>query len=105
MSRIQGSKNKGKTDFARQYETLVLEEGVNPLRVLFKLCKSRTQSIRLQAAKEVISYRYPKQATATLELEAAGQMVMSWEETRDLPPPVPIDITPDPEQLEASVLS
>lgn len=84
---------------------MVLEEKIDPLRVLFKLCKSRTQSIRLQACKEVISYRYPKQATATLELEAAGQMVMTWEQTRDLPPPEPIDITPDPEQIEAQVLS
>jgi hypothetical protein len=41
----------------------------------------------------LISYRYPKQAILKAEIEQAEQLIMSWDETLDLPPGSPIDIT------------
>lgn len=87
MTRPVGSKNVGNNEFAIQYEQLVYEEKVDPVRVLFKLLKSRTNSIKIQAAGHLLRYRFPTQKAATLELEAAGQIVMSWEQTVDVDPP------------------
>ena len=101
MSRPKGSKNIGNTTYAQLYETLVVETGLDPVRALFKLANSRTQSIKLQACSTLISYRYAKQATAHIELEAAGQMVMTWDNVIDMKPPELIDITPNQELIES----
>ena len=100
MSKPVGTPNKKTAEFVSLYETLALKHG-DPVLVLFKLMKSRTQSIKLQAAKELLSYRYPKQATATLELETAQQLVMTWEQTIDQAPKQIEDL----DYLEASVIN
>jgi hypothetical protein len=79
MPRAIGDKNKGSNEFGRLYEQMCVEEGVNPVRVLVKLCKSRTQSIRLQAAGHLMKYRFPQQASVAMEVEQVAQMVMTWE--------------------------
>lgn len=86
MARPVGSVNKGSEEYARKYETLVEQYG-DPMIVLFKLTRSRTQSIKLQAARELMQYRYPKLAAAQVEAQAAAQMVMMWEDTLEIGPP------------------
>ena len=79
MPRAIGDKNKGANEFSRLYEQMVVEENVNPVRVLFKLMKSRVQTVRLAAASQALKYRFPTVTAAKLEVEQAKQMVMTWE--------------------------
>lgn len=83
--RTTGSLGKKTLEYVQAYDRLSAQYG-DPLVVLFKLTKSRKQAIRFQAAKELISYRYPKQIAAKMELEAAGQIIMQWEDTIETPP-------------------
>ena len=87
MSRTQLSRGKFTHEFATRYEELIQKTGADPLMVLFKLMKSRTQSIKLQAAKELLQYRFPKLASAQLQVEQAAQMVMTWEADHQLDKP------------------
>ncbi len=91
MARTKGSVGKKTLDYVQSYDVLSLKY-TNPLEVLFKLLSSRKQNIRLQAAKELVSYRYPKQAVAHLELEAQGQLVLAWEESIDIKPRELLDL-------------
>jgi hypothetical protein len=87
MSRTPGSRGKHTHEFAERYEALIQKTGADPLIVLFKLLKSRNQPIKLQAAKELLQYRYPKLASAQIAVEAAGQMLMDWEVPLELDAP------------------
>lgn len=82
-----GTKSKHSIEFATRYEQLIHKTGADPLIVLFKLLKSRKQLIKLAAAKELLQYRFPKLASATLAVEQASQMVMSWDDTPVLDKP------------------
>jgi predicted ATPase len=80
-------RGKHSVQFATRYEELIQKTGSDPLVVLFKLLKCRTRSIQLQAAKELLQYRFPKLASAQLQIEEAGQMIMTWEDTPALDKP------------------
>ncbi len=99
MGRQTGVANIKTLEYIQEYDRLCKIYS-DPLEVIFKMLKARKQQIKLAAAQTLISYRYPKQAVATLELEKAGQLVLAWEETVDLPPPEPLDITSQVEVLE-----
>ncbi len=87
MARGFGTKGKHTIEFATRYEELIQRTGSDPLVVLFKLLKSRKKSIQVQAAKELLQYRYPKLASAQLQVEQSAQMIMTWEETVALDAP------------------
>ena len=68
-----------------------------PVEALFKIgFSARKISYKLDALKTLVSYQFPKQATFKAELEQAGQLLMSWDETLDLPPGSAIDIYGSP---------
>jgi hypothetical protein len=92
MPRAIGDKNKGANEYSRLYEQMVIEENVNPVRVLFKLMKSRVQTVRLQAAATALKYRFPTQAAAKLEVEQAKQMIMTWDEVIEHDPPALVQL-------------
>lgn len=79
MPRAIGDKNKGANEFSRLYEQMIIVENVDPVRVIFKLMKSRVQTVRLAAAQTALKYRFPTVTAAKLEVEQAKQMVMTWE--------------------------
>ncbi len=97
MSRVTGVSKIKTIEYVIEYNRLCKLYG-DPLEVLFKMLNSRKQMIKLAAARELISYRYPKQAIIKAEVEHAEQLIMSWDETLDLPPGSPIEINqlPDP---------
>ncbi len=95
--RTEGAVGFKTLEFAQRYDQLS-RKYKDPVEVLFKLMNSRKQAITVQAASVLLSYRYPKQAVAKLEVERAGQIVMQWEQTLDQPPAEPIDITDYVEQ-------
>ena len=96
MPRAIGDKNKGANEYSRLYEQMIVEEGINPVRVLFKLMKSRVQTVRLQAAATALKYRFPTQAAAKLEVEQARQMIMSWDESIIDQPPAMLEDGSEP---------
>jgi len=68
-----------------------------PIQALFHIgFKSRKIGYRLDALKTLVSYQFPKQAILKAEIEQAGQLLMSWDETLDLPPGSAIDIYGEP---------
>ena len=87
MARVAGSRAKHSIEFSTRYEELINKTGSDPLVVLFTLLKCRTKAIKLAAAKELLQYRFPKLASATLAVEQAAQMVMTWEDTPVLDKP------------------
>lgn len=87
MTRQVGTKGKHSIEFATRYEQLIQKTGSDPLLVLFKLLKCRTKAIQLASAKELLQYRFPKLASATLAVEQAAQMVMSWDDQPQLDKP------------------
>jgi len=99
VARKHGSLNKKTLEYCQIYDQHIMNGDDNPVDVLFKLLKNRKASIKLQAARELLSYRYPKQAVAKLEIEQAGQIVMNWEQSIEQPPAEPIDITPEPKVI------
>ncbi len=82
-----GSPNQTARDFAELYEHMIQETGTNPVVVLFKLMRARSNAIKLQAAKELLQYRYPKQASVVVQPEAAAQMVLLWDDHPELEQP------------------
>jgi len=80
MGRPAGASNKRTKEFVSLYETLVIETKVNPVEVLFKLCKSKNVNVRRQAASDLLPYRYPKQAAEAPEIEAQNEFLFSWEQ-------------------------
>lgn len=80
MGRPSGAANKRTKEFINLYETLVIETGVNPVKVLFNLCKAENEGIRRQAASDLLPYRYPKQAAEQPEIEQQSEFLFSWED-------------------------
>lgn len=78
MGRKVGSTNKRTMEFIAEYDALKASYGVDPIEVLFKLCKSRNPSIRKQAASELLPYRYPKQASIQLTPDTVEQFEFVW---------------------------
>ena len=78
LPRKKGSTNKRTMEFIEAYEGLKDRYNIDPVEVLFKLCKSRNPSIRKQAASELLPYRYPKQASIQLEPDTVEQFEFVW---------------------------
>lgn len=93
MGRNTGQIGLDKLEFVQRYAELSEQYG-DPLTVMFKLSASRKQSMKFQATRELLSYRYPKQAVAKLEIETPGQMTLQWEMTTDEQPAELIEINP-----------
>lgn len=91
MARTTGSVGTKTIEYIAHYDKLTKKYG-DPLVVLFKLLNARKQSFQMEAAKTLISYRYPKQAILKAEIESKGQMILGWEETTDLPLNQPIEL-------------
>jgi len=77
MARPLGSKNLSSMEFKELFETMVSETGLHPVRVLFKLLRSRKAELKLQAAKALLPYRYAVQKT--VHVDAPTQMVLGWD--------------------------
>lgn len=99
MGRQTGVANVKTLEYIKEYDRLCKVYS-DPLEVIFKMLNARKQQIKLAAAQTLISYRYPKQAVLKAEIEQAGQMILAWEESIDLPPPAPLDITQQVEVIE-----
>ena len=93
-------------EYKALYNRLSVKYGC-PVEALFKIAfNARKISYKIDALKTLVSYQYPKQATFKAELEQAGQLLMSWDETLDLPPGSAIDIYGDPViEGEATVIN
>ncbi len=78
-------------EYVQEYNRLS-KKYADPLEVLFKMLVSRKHTIKLSAAQTLVSYRFPKQAIIKAQIEHAEQLIMSWDETLDLPPGSPIDM-------------
>lgn len=94
MGRLVGSASSSTIEFRQLYDKQIEKTGQDPIVVLFKLLSSRKVSIKLGAARELLSYRFPKQASIQAQVEEAGQLVLSWEDTIDLPPRDIIELDP-----------
>lgn len=84
-----GAANLRTMEFIKAYNEL-LAKYPDPLEVCFRLLKSRKQTIQIQAATQLLQYRYPKLAAVKLEGERPAQMKLGWDEdpdTIDAPPP------------------
>ena len=99
MGRLVGSASTSTIEFRNEYDKRIAKYG-DPIEVLFKMLKSRKQSVKFAAAKELLTYRFPKQASIQAQVEQAGQLVMSWDETIDLPPEnvIELEVIPNDEQ-------
>lgn len=95
MSREVGVLNKRRSEYENLYETYVIKYKLDPVDVLFKLMRSRNQAIKIQAAKAVLEYRFPKQAAVAVAVESASQLVMSWGEQSDEQPAELMDLERD----------
>ncbi len=80
MGRPVGAANKRTKEFINLYETLVIDTGINPVKVLFDLCGSESDQVRRQAASDLLPYRYPKQAAEQPEIEQQNEFLFSWED-------------------------
>ncbi len=91
--RTEGSKNLRTLEFIQHYDQLATRY-TDPVEILFKLLRSRKQTIKLQAASILVGYRYPKLMAQKIEIEAAGQMVLGWHEPKpgELIAPLPIEL-------------
>lgn len=98
MGRLIGQSTASTQEFRQLYDKRLAKYG-DPIDVLFSMLKSRKQTIRLNAAKELLSYRFPKQASIQAQVEQAGQLVLSWDETIDLPPKeiIELEVIPNDE--------
>jgi len=92
MARTKGAVAKRTIEFAQLYDELVAKTGVNPVEVLFKLCKSRDKSIRRQAAADLMPYRYAKQAAVQVSNEPQTEFSFSWDMDTDT---ITGQVTPD----------
>lgn len=77
-----GSKNVSSLEYKELFETLCMETGLHPVRVLFTLLRNRQPMIRLQAARAILPYRFAVQKT--VHVDAPTQMVLGWEGDDDV---------------------
>ena len=82
MSRA-GVANLRTIEFIREYDAMLLKYP-DPMETLFRLLKSRKQNIKLQAATQLLQYRYPKLAAVKLDGEGPSQMSLGWDEDPDV---------------------
>jgi len=78
--RTAGSVNKNTLAFNEAYDSLIAQY-VDPVVVLFKLCKSRDMSIRLRAATTLMNKRFPSQLAIKPVGEGQGEFTFMWSET------------------------
>ncbi len=78
--RTTGSVNKTTTLFNEQYDKLC-RTIVDPVVVLFKLCRSRDQSIKHRAAATLISKRFPSQLAIKGASESQGELTFTWSDS------------------------
>jgi len=76
MARPHGSLGIATREFKQLYEQLVIETGLDPVRVLWKILRSRRAELRLQAANALLKYRFTQ--PRTVELDAPTQMLLGW---------------------------
>lgn len=82
----KGALSKNTLEFQRAYTELIETLNVDPLVVMFKLLKSRDLSVRFQAAKELLPYRYPKQASIQVQTDTPTQISFVWEDEQTQAP-------------------
>ncbi len=96
--RKTGSANIRTLEFIQKFEQLSEKYG-DPVEAAFKLTKSRTQSIKIQAVNLLLKYRYPTLAAVHVDDGSQkGQIAMSWDEPSELEAPDLSDLQ-DPEIL------
>ena len=95
MARTLGAAGTTTIEFRQKFDSLVDKHG-DPVEVLFRLLKSRKQSIKIQAATNLLQYRYPKLAAAALAVDGPNQLSLSWDNDA-----VTIDAKPTDETMQA----
>ena len=83
--RTVGAKNKDTFEFQKKFDSLAQEHG-DPLVLMFQISgaspgykRGWTKNHRLEASKQLLSYRYPKLKAIEAKLEATDtQMEISW---------------------------
>ena len=91
--RTTGSVNKSTLAFAQAYDALVEKLGVDPVEVLFKLCRSKDLSIRVRAARALIGKRFPQQL-AIRPVEAQSELDFTWSDSDSDSDPIHAQATP-----------
>lgn len=106
MARAVGSKNRNTYEFFARYDKLCTEN-IDPLQLMFQICAGKAEEVesltvldekgtpaiyksindagfRVEAAKQLLSYRYPKLKSVELKTEQEDtQMDIGW---LDAPP-------------------
>ena len=85
--RTVGAKNKDTFEFQKKFDALAQQHG-DPLVLMFQISgaspgykRGWTKNHRLEASKQLLSYRYPKLKAIEAKLEAMDtQMEISWME-------------------------
>ena len=83
--RTTGSKNKDSFEFQKKFDALALKHG-DPLVIMFKISgaaegfkRGWSKNHRLEASKQLLSYRYPRLKAIEAKLEALDtQVEFSW---------------------------
>lgn len=79
MARKEGSKNIKTLEYVQLYDSLVDELGC-PVRSLFKIALGRYKTEhRINAAKALIPYRYPKLTGEAIQGEQ-GELKLVWKD-------------------------
>lgn len=91
--RTTGSVNKSTLAFCQAYDALVEKLNIDPVEVLFRLCRSRDLSIRVRAARALIGKRFPQQL-AIRPVEAQSELDFTWSDSDSSCDPVHAQATP-----------
>ena len=78
--RTTGSVNKSTLQFLAAYDALVEKLGIDPVAVLFRLCRSKDLSIRVRAATALIGKRFPQQL-AIRPVESQSELDFTWSDS------------------------
>ena len=92
MARPLGATNEARVEFFIKFDKLARDH-VDPLRLMFEISKGRTSAnveagiksekwekhLRFQAARELVSYRYPKLKATEQSIDVGdGQLTINW---------------------------
>ena len=84
MARPAGSKNKFTFEFQTKFEKAVRKYKIDPVNFMFQIMAGKEQtdtwntSQRLEAAKTLVSYRYPKLRSIEHQVSEQTQLTISW---------------------------
>ena len=80
--RPAGSKNVRTLEFIVLYDQLIAKLNIDPVEVLFRLCRSRDPNIRSRAATALVNKRFPQQlAIAPVSEGETLPIAFTWKDS------------------------